>query len=307
MTETYTEGKWSLADLFPGHEAPEMKTAFEDLEARVNKFEGWREKLNPDMDVEDFMACVQEQEADTRLANRISQYAFLLFSEDTQDQEAQTFQAKVQQFMAGLENQSLFFSLWWKSLEDKEAVKFLEVAGTEYGYWLEQIRNFKPHTLTEAEEKIVNIKNVTGSNALQTLYSSITNRYVFKIEVDGIEKELTRDELMALVKGSDADLRARAYQELYRVYGEDGSILGQIYQSLVRDFRNENIDLRNFKNPISVRNLGNDVPDDVVNTLLDVAQKNSAVFQRFFKYKAKVLKVDKLRRYDIYAPVASAD
>ena len=47
------------------------------------------------------------------------------------------------------------------------------------------MRHFKPHTLSEPEEKIINIKNVTGANALDTLYDSITNRYTFKLEVDG--------------------------------------------------------------------------------------------------------------------------
>jgi oligoendopeptidase F len=127
------------------------------------------------------------------------------------------------------------------------------------------------------------------------------------VEVDGEIKELTRGELMALVQGPDADVRARAYQELYKVYGDDGTILGQMYQALVRDFRNENLDLRGFSAPISWRNLTNDIPDDVVDTLLEIAEKNTGVFQRFFKLKAEWLKVDKLRRYDIYAPVASSD
>ena len=125
--------------------------------------------------------------------------------------------------------------------------------------------------------------------------------------MDGEVQSLTRGGLMRHVYSPDPDLRARAYQELYRVYGEDGPILGQMYQSLVRDYHNENIDFRHFESPISVRNLSNDIPDEVVNTLLDVAEKNAGVFQRFFKLKAKLLGMKQLRRYDIYAPVASSD
>ena len=55
--------------------------------------------------------------------------------------------------------------------------------------------------------------------------------------MDGEVKEMTRGELMTLVRGSDPDLRARAYQELYRVYGDDGPILGQMYQTIVRDWQ----------------------------------------------------------------------
>jgi oligoendopeptidase F len=169
------------------------------------------------------------------------------------------------------------------------------------------MRHFKPHTLTEPEEKIVNIKNVTGNNALVRLYDSITNRYVFKVEVDGQVKEMTRGQLSVLVRSHDPDLRAAAYQELYRVFGDDGPILGQMYQTLIRDWHSENVGLRNYTSPISKRNLVNDLPDEVVDTLLDVCEQNAPLFQRFFKLKAKWLGMERLRRYDIYAPVAESD
>ena len=153
------------------------------------------------MDVEEFMSAIEEQEKYYRMANRVGQFSGLFFSEDTQNQDAQAFQSKVRQFMAGLQNRTLFFSLWWKSLEEDETKRFMEVAG-EYKYWLKQIRNFKPYTLTEPEDQVINIKDVTGINAIRTLYSSITNRYVFKVEVDGEVKELTRGELMAAGEGS---------------------------------------------------------------------------------------------------------
>lgn len=311
MTETQTKeqhtlGPWSLDDLYPGHESEQMKDAFEELESRVAAFEKERDKLAPDISEKDFLNIIQKMESNTRLAVRINQFAGLWYSENTQDQNAQSFQAKIDQLMAQLQNRTLFFSLWWKGLEDDAAERLLAASG-EFKYWLQQMRNLKPYTLSEPEEKIINIKDVTGANALQTLYSAITNRYVFKVEVDGELQELTREEVMKQVYGQDPDLRARAYQELYAVYGEDGPILGQMYQNLVRDWHNENVDLRKFPSPIAVRNLHNDIPDEVVDTLLEVAERNSGVFQHFFKLKAKLLGMQKLRRYDIYAPVTEAD
>ncbi len=94
---------------------------------------------------------------------------------------------------------------------------------------------------------------------------------------------------MALVRTADPDLRARAYQELYRVYGEDAPILGQIYQHIVRDWKNENVTLRGFASPISVRNTINDLPDEVIDTLLEVARKNIGIFHRYFRLKAQNL------------------
>jgi oligoendopeptidase F len=303
---TYSQSPWSLNDLFPSLGSPEMKAAFTELDALVTAFEALRPSLAADMPVEAFLDTIRKLEAIHHLALRIESYANLAFAANTQDQSLQTFLGTVEDRMAGLENRILFFSLWWKGLDDSAAERL--IAGTgDYRYWLETLRQFRPHTLSEPEEKIINTKDVTGVKAIRNLYNTITNRYIFKVEVDGEVQELTRGELMVYARGPNPDLRAAAYRELYRVYGDDGNLLGQMYQALVRDWRNENIDLRHFASPISVRNLVNDIPDEVVNTLLDVAEQNTDLFQRFFQLKAKQLGMPKLRRYDIYAPVASTE
>lgn len=303
---TYEITQWSLADLYPGFEAPDFEEAFDNVDEQVTSFEGLRANLTPDMPADRFVEVVKAAEAFSRIERKLYAFAGLSFAADTQDQAAQSAQARVQQFLADMENRTLFFSLWWKDLEDDEAQRLMEAAG-DYRYFLEEMRNFKPHTLSEPEEKVVNLKNVTGSSALVTLYSSITNRYVFKLEVDGEVKELTRGQVMAYVQGADPDLRAAGYQELYKVYGDDGPILGQMYQTRVRDWRNENLTLRKFSSPMAVRNLTNDIPDKAVDILLEVARKNAGVFQRYFRMKANVLGVPKLRRYDIYAPVVKSE
>ena len=112
---------------------------------------------------------------------------------------------------------------------------------------------------------------------------------------------------MVYARHYDPALRAAAYQELYRVYGQDGAILGQMYQTLARDWHNENQDLRHFSSPLAVRNLSNDIPDDIVDTLLGVCRDNASVYQRFFRLKSRWLQMERLRRYDIYAPVVKTE
>lgn len=306
MKAAYPQSPWSLDDLFPSYDSPEMKAAFEQLETKTAAFEALRPVLNSEITPQAFLDAIHLLEDIQKIAHRIHSFAGLSFAADTQDQAIQAFQANVDQRLASIENRVLFFELWWKSLDDANAGRLLAVSG-DYRNWLEQMRLFKPYTLSEPEEKIINIKNVTGINALRSLYDMITNRYVFRLQVDGQVKELTRGELMMYVRMNDPDLRARAYQELYRVYGNDGSILGQMYQTVVRDWRSEQIELRRFPSPISVRNLMNNIPDDVVDTLLEVIQQNAPLFQRFFALKARWLKMPRLRRYDLYAPVVKAD
>lgn len=302
----YTQSPWSLNDLFSGFDDPAIDETYRQLESMVTEIEKFRDELTPSITAERFMEIIHAEEAVNRLASRLYGFAELSFAADTQNQKAQIAIARIQQFAAEMENRTMFISLWWKALDDENAARLLQASG-DYRYWLEQTRNFKPFTLSEPEEKIINIKNVTGNSALNMLYDSITNRYTFHVTVEGEEKELTRGELMTLVHSDDPDLRARAYQELYRVYGNDAPILGQIYQNLVRDWRNENVSLRGFRSPISVRNQINDLPDAVIDTLLQVSRENLGLFHRYFRLKAQKLGVEKLRRYDVYAPVSSSD
>jgi len=302
----YEQKSWSLDELFPGLGTAEVEQALEKLDASATDFEKHREQLAADIAEEKFVSVLQNYEGITRQIARVGNFAFLSFSEDTQDQKVQAFMAQMQQLGAQIENRIMFFNLWWKNLDDQAAARLLEASG-DYRYWLDALRLQKPYTLSEPEEKIINLKDVNGARALVTLYSTITNRYSFQLEVDGEEKELSSEELQVYYRNPDPALREAAYRELYRVYEADGPILGQIYQAILRDWRSEGVDLRGYAAPIALRNLANHIPDDVVETLLDVCRKNAPLFHRFFQLKARWLGVDRLRRYDIYAPVAKSE
>lgn len=302
----YTPQRWTLEALIPSQEPGAFDQALAAFEKQVKKVERWRPKLTAALPAKGLQALLKDYEALMQTGMRLYAFAQLRFSEDTQDQAALALVMKADQVFAEAQNRVLFFSLWWKGLSDARAARLMAAAG-DLRYWLEAMRHFKPHTLTEPEEKIINLKNVNGPNALQTLYETITNKYLFTLEVNGVRHTLTRDALGIYYRSPDPALRQAAYQELFRVYGEAAPVLAQIYSGLARDWRSENVTLRKFKSPIAVRNLANDLPDKVVATLLAVIRKNAGVFQRYFQLKARWLGLERLRRYDLYAPLAAAE
>ena len=306
MENTNALPKWSLKDLFPSADGPEIQRAFKELDRRAAALEKRHRLLTPRISSVAFLAILNELEEVQSLARRTAAFAELLFSENTQDPAAITFYANTEQRLAELENRLLFFSTWWKELPKPAAARLLATSDP-YRYFLEQLRRFRPHTLPEGEEKVVNLKNATGAHALVNLYNSITNRYQFEMETEEGKKSLTRGELSVYFRSAKPEQREAAYRSLYDVYGRDGLILGQIYSSLVRDWRSENVNLRKFSTPIAARNLANDLPDKVVRLLLDVCQSNTAIFQRYFALKARALGLPQLRRFDIYAPVAGSE
>lgn len=305
-SEDYAQERWSLEELFPELDSKEIEDAIKDLEVQIANFEELRDRLSADMAPAAFVEGLDKYDQMVRSISRIGAYGQMKFTENTQDQAAQAFQARANQLGAEMDNRTMFFKLWWKGLEDEEAERLLESTG-DYRYWLEALRLQKPHTLSEPEEKIINIKDVNGPAALVTLYDSITNRYTFPLDVNGEIKELTRGELMVHVKSPEAEVRAAAYQSLFKVYEKDVPILGQIYQYRARDWSSENVRLREYSSPIAVRNLSNDLPGDLIDLMLDICKANAPLYQRYFRLKARWVGMEKLRRYDVYAPVGKTE
>ena len=115
MTATYTQKRWSLADLFPSHDSPELKKAMKSLEKSVEAFEKNRSKLTSEVDEKTFLDMIKELEEITIQTRRMHGFSELWFTEDTQNQEAQALQAKIKQFIATQQNRVIFFSLWWNN------------------------------------------------------------------------------------------------------------------------------------------------------------------------------------------------
>lgn len=306
MSETFEQTRWSLSDLLEAPNGAPLENALADIEKRTASFEAARVKLNPDISEVDFLELVREYEAVNRAMIKVASYAELWFTEDTQNQVALSFKSRMEQLAADITNRILFFTLWWKSLDDAVADRLMKNSG-DYRYFLESERRFKPHTLSEAEEKVINVKDVNGIGGLITVYDMITNKYVFTITVNGETKKLTHGELTTYYRHPSAEVRAAAYREQFRVFSEDGAVLAQIYSNRVNDWKTEQVQLRRFASPIAARNLGNDIPDAATETLLQVCRENATLFQRYFRLKAKWLGLSPMRRTDIYAPVAEAD
>ncbi len=300
----YKLGKWSLADLYPEDYKASFNKDLEQLNAMVGTFEQYRAELSDELSGERFAQIMKDYDAIVTLEYKLYGFCSLRFEADTQDSSALSLLGQTEAVITELGNRILFFDLWWTKLADEPAARLI-ASCPQNAYYLSAMRLSKPYTLNESEEKIINIKNSTGASALDNIYSALTNRYVFKLTLDGEEKQLTREGLMVYARSDRAELRAAAYEELYRVYGKDGNILGQIYQNICRSWDQECLGIRGYKSPMAARNLGNDIPDEVVDLLLETCRKNRHVFIDYFKLKKELLGLDELHRRDLYAPMKS--
>ena len=297
---TTTPDRWELTHLVKDP-VNLLETHLSNLDRQVAQIESSRPRLTATIPSQDFLSILQLSESIAQDSSKLGAYAYLWFSEDTKDSKARSFKTHVEERLTALSNRLLFFELWWQGVDDENAARLMADTG-DLRYHLETIRRYKPHTLSEPEEKIIHVKNVTGRSAVNTLYDIVTNSFTFTIRDGGKKKTLNREGLMAYVRSPKTSVRQAAYQELYRVFSGQRDLLGEIYKTLVNDWKSENLSLRHFTSPIAARNLGNDVPDQAVDVLLSVCAKNADIFQTYFKLKARICHIKPMSRYHLYAP-----
>jgi len=301
MTD-YKMQTWNLGNLVKDPKSPSFQKQISELEYLASKFARKKSNMSPKMTSKQFMQIIQELEGISEKMSILGGYASLSYAADTQSDEATALMTKMSKLGAEISNRILFFDLWWKrKIDEKNAKRLIKEAG-ELSEYLRHKRILSRYSLSEPEEKIINILDVTGISALVKLYDKITNAYEYKVKIGSKYVTMGREQLTGYVRSSNPKIRENAYKALLTKFSENKGVLGEIYQNIVLNWKDEGLEIRGYKSPISMRNIGNDVDDKTIDSLLDVCKKNSPIFQKFFVQKAKMLKMKKLRRYDLYAP-----
>ncbi len=304
---------WSLDQLLDDPSDDRLKTELQQLERASIALEDYRSGLD-DLDGEGLSRVLADYESLLEGATRLGGFVALRFAADTQSPEILAQRNLVESMLARCQNRLLFFELWWQQLDEDCASRLLEQVAAlqhlqpgrreDYVFHLRQWRREARYRLGEEPEKIINLKNTDGIGAVVGLYSILTNGLVFEPELEGIEaRTMTRDQLMAYAFCPRPDHRRAAYDELLSKYSKQSQVLGQMYVHRLRDWSNEQVELRGYSSAIGVRNAANDVPDEAVDALLEVVAEQAGMFHRYFRLKAKALGVERLSRYDLYAPL----
>lgn len=300
----YEQAAWKLDGIMNG-ETPEAVSA--SLRSRASAFAAARQSPNPDMTAAEFAEILSEIEGIMEEAAKVGGHASLTYAEDTQSEEASARKTKTDQMESEIFNQMVFFDLWWKrTIDDANAARLASSAGDLAEYLIHKRRMAK-YALSEAEEKIINVLDVTGASALVKLYDTITNSYTYDVTMDGSPKTLGREELSVYFRSPVPEHREGSYKALLSKYAGSRNVLGEIYHNRVLNYYNEHVLMRKYDSPISVMNAGSNIDDSTVSSLLDVCRERVPVFHRYFVKKASMVGASRMRRYDLYAPVGKSE
>ena len=292
---------WNLDDLFNGKSEDEI---LKEVLSIKEKIKSKKEQLNNETTPELVLEIIKlNEELDIELS-RITSYYSLRSYADLNDEEALAKLDYYKQIVADINNETMFFELWFIALDDGVAQKYIKSPVIEkYAQHLKDLRKIKPYTKTEETEQILNIKNITGRGAFSNIYDVLTASFKYDVLE---EKGLTQEEAVSKYTDKNPEVREAAYKSVLGVYEENSATLSEIYKNIALDWNNEKVKIRNYENAIHPRHVANDLTDEVIQTMIQVIRENASLFQEYFKLKKEFLEKKghphKHSRYHIYAP-----
>ncbi len=293
---------WNLALLEPESTDHFHKELEETLASAVSFRERYRGSIS-ELEPSGLLASLKEYEALQQRALKPQCYAHLLFAADSSSNLAKTLSQKASEAGNRLTRELLFFDIEIMSLPDQLYQDLLGYASlAEYHHYICSIRKFSRHTLPEREEQLLKQKDLTGSTAFTRLYDEISASFTFRIDIDGNEQEMTGEELLGLLHHPDAALRERAFTLFLERHGEERIIYSAVFNNIALDHAQE-MELRGYSHPMEPTNIGNELSSEVVERLMTVTEENYFMAHDYFRLKAKLLGMEKLKNSDIYAPL----
>ena len=290
---------WNLNDLYTSEE--KLKEDANDLLERSENFHEKHHDANKLFeDPNASLKATKELEKIYSKMSRISQYVGLKFSENTSSKKTKKILLWVENVENEIESNLLFIQIAFSKMNDAEFKRIIDKL-SNYRHFVESARRFRNHTLSEREEQIIVYKDSTGSNAFVRFYTQLTSKYAFKMKVDGKVQNLNASQLRSLRMHPDAMVREKASSKLFKRYKKDALSIETAYNAVAKDYDFE-AKLRNYPTPNSMRNLQNEVDDLVVDALVKTTSKNNSLVNKYYKLKAKLMNVEKLKLSDAYAP-----
>ncbi len=291
---------WNLADLYAGPEAPEVERDLKDASAKATAFRQQYEGKLASLSGADFLGAILAYERIQEILGRIMSYAQLLYAGDMSNTEFGRFQQNINERATQISLETLFFTLEINKLADADMESKLGHAPLRrYAPWLDTVRAFRPHQLSDDLEKMLHERDVVGRQAWMRLFDETMADLRF--DVDG--RKLTSNEALNLLYEQDGTKRKAAADAVSKGLKDNQRIFALVTNTLAKE---KEIDdkWRKFARPVSSRNLANQVEDEVVDALVAAVKANyPKLSHRYYKLKAKWLGLPKLNYWDRNAPL----
>lgn len=290
---------WELKDLYHEIDSDDLtgdKVRVRQLaESFSKKYRGRIATL----DAETLRKALEELETIQDILGRMNSFAYLTWSTDTENSAYGKLVSEMTEYSSTISQELVFFEVEWLAMTDDVANRLLnDSALDKFHHYLEASRRFKPHILSEKEEKIMTAKSVTAREAWVRFFDETLGSA--RYELDG--KKMTEQEILSKLHSPDRDLRGRAAEVLSDTFRSMMRPLTYIFNTILVD-KQTNDAIRGYNSWVSSRNLSNEIDDETVKILVDSVMNRYDLVNRFYKLKRRLLGYEVLYDYDRYAPI----
>jgi len=296
---------WDLSPLVRGDEQSGPDLLLEEATTRAEAFAKAYAGRIAELDPPAFAAAVAELQQISELAARAGNYAMLRFSIDTADPALGAVLQRVQEKGTAIETKLLFFELEWAALADDRAERLVAADGLDTArHFLRSARRYRPHLLSEPEEKILAEKDISGSSAWSRLFSEQVS--ALTVVVPGEDEQVTLDGALARLVSPDREVRRTTAESVTEALAPGLRTRAFIFNTLLHDKAVDDR-LRSYPHWLAARNLSNEASDESVQALLTAVRNRYELPRRWYRLKAQLLGIDRLADYDRMAAVTQDD
>ncbi len=301
---------WNLDELYTSFDAPEFVAdyngALESAKVFAEKYKGTLGNLAKDD--KKFFEFIAEYEQLLGTYYRLHEFVSLRFSANTRDDDAVKWQAQVRERLSEAENSLIFVMLEIQALDDTMLQKL--IASLEcgvYKHFIERVLDFKPHTLSEEVEQVLNEMNTVGRSAFVELRTLHLGSQEFEplTTPDGKTVD-TEAGLSSLLMHPNRETRRQAYRNVRKVYKEHNMLYGYILQKVAQNHKIV-ARRRKYTSSLEAELLGDEVPRKVFDKVMKVTLSNFDLFRNYYDYKRAKLGLDHFSVEDLYAPMAKIE
>jgi oligoendopeptidase F len=298
--EVAAENTWDLSKLF--HNDGQWNEGLEELEKLAEKIPSFKGTLG--RSAESLADWLDFKKDFGILEERLGYYADLRQTEDEGDSAARAMTGKFLMAAAKAEAAAAWAAPEIMAVPDDSMAVFLRhLRIREYAVYLKKMLRFKPHILSDKEERILAL-HAEGEQAVSDAFSVLTNVDMDfgTVETAGGQRPLSQSTWSVFMENPDRELRRRVYETFYGHFDYHKNTLAALYSGQVKqDVINARI--RGYTSARAAALFSDDVSESVYDNLIDTIGKNLAPLHRYYGIRKKALKAPELRHYDVYVPL----
>ncbi len=294
---------WDLSDLYSGPDCPALSDDLARAERDATGFDATYRGRLANLDGDGLGAAIAAYEAIEDILGRITSYAQLTYAGNLSDPGIARFHQTMSERVNDISSHLVFFRLELNGIDDGILADQMQGAAARYRPWIDDVRAFRPHQLSEDIERLLHDKRVAARAAWTRLFEEVMADMRF--ELDG--GSLTSEEILNRLSDPNESLRRRAAAAFGEELARHGRVFSLITNTLAKDKEIED-KWRNFERPQSSRNLSNQVEDEVVDALNTAVRSTfPRISHRYYRLKAGWFGKEALDHWDRNAPLPGAE